>query len=220
MLMTDGEIKESMASDNGLRIRNFFEASLQASSYDMRIGSKLLISSDEAEIDLSKKGSATLAPGVFALVTTQEIVELPDTIAGHIGVKSYYTRKGLVMLAGLQIDPGFQGVLVIGLYNASPRGLTLEYLAPFCTVEFHKLARPVQSPYKPGQEQRQGEIPRADKDYLRTLETQSLSDLSESLRSLTVDVGSLANSMKTMQWVISIGLPFIAVLIALARWLK
>jgi deoxycytidine triphosphate deaminase len=220
MLMTDGEIKESMVAGNGLRIRNFYEASLQAASYDMRIGSRLLISSDETEIDLSQRSSATLAPGVFALVTTQESVELPDSIAGHIGVKSYYTRKGLVMLSGLQIDPGFQGVLVIGLYNASPRSLTLEYLAPFCTVEFHKLARPAQSPYKAGQEQKDGQIPRADKDYLRTLETQSLSDMSQSLRSLTVDVGSLAQSMKTMQWVISIGLPFIAVLIALARWLK
>jgi dCTP deaminase len=218
--MTDGEIKESMAADGGLRIRNFAEASLQAASYDMRIGSKLLISNNEAELDLSKKPSATLVPGVFALVTTLESVELPDTIAGHIGVKSYYTRKGLVMLTGLQIDPGFQGVLVIGLYNASPRSLTLEYAAPFCTVEFHKLARPSQSPYKPGSEQKEGQIPRADKDYLRTLETQSLSDMSQSLRNLTVDVGSLASSMRTMQWVISIGLPFIAVLIAIARWLK
>jgi deoxycytidine triphosphate deaminase len=216
--MTDGEIKESLAAEGGLRIRNFSESSLQAASYDMRIGYRLLISSDETEIDLSKRTSATLAPGVFALVTTQESVELPDNIAGHIGVKSYYTRKGLVMLTGLQIDPGFQGVLVIGLYNASPRSLTLEYLAPFCTVEFHKLARPAQSPYKPGPEQKEGQIPRADKDYLRTLETQSLSEMSESLRNLTVDVGSLASSMKTMQYTVTIGLALVAILVAVARW--
>ena len=94
MLMTDGEIKESLATQKGLRIRNFAESSLQAASYDMRIGSKLLISNAETEIDLSTKLGATLPPGVFTLVTTHESVELPDTIAGHIGVKSYYTRKG------------------------------------------------------------------------------------------------------------------------------
>ncbi len=222
MLMTDGEIKESLAAADGLRIRNFAEASLQAASYDMRIGSKLLISSIETEIDLSARLSATLAPGAFALVTTHEEVDLPDTVAGHIGVKSYYTRKGLVMLAGLQIDPGFEGVLVIGLYNASPRGLTLEYLAPFCTVEFHRLARPAQTPFKGGPEQKQGQIPRADKDYLRLLETQSLSEMSESLRKLTVDVGSLtgdtkslAHSMKGMQWTIGIGLGLITVLVTI-----
>jgi len=202
--MTDGEIKESMAASVGLRIRNFAESSLQPASYDMRVGPKLLQSSTESEIDLSKKGSATLAPGVFALVTTQESVQLPHDIAGHIGVKSYYTRKGLVMLTGLQIDPGFEGVLVVGLYNASPRSLTLEYLAPFCTVEFHRLARPVQTPFQSGEEQRQGQIPRADKDYLRTLETQSISEMSRSLRELTVNVGNLASSVRVLQWVIPI----------------
>jgi deoxycytidine triphosphate deaminase len=91
-------------------------------------------------------------------------------------LESSYPRKGLVMLNGLQIDPGFEGVLV-SLYNASPRGLTLEYLAPVCTLEFHQLARPAQTPFKPGSEQKQGNIPRADKDYLRTFETESLSDM-------------------------------------------
>jgi deoxycytidine triphosphate deaminase len=201
--MTDAEIRQALGAEK-LRIANFSEASLEAASYDMRIGPRLLISSDEAEIDLSKKGSATLKPGVFALVTTHENLQLPNDIAGHIGVKSYYTRKGIIMLTGLQIDPGFEGVLVVGLYNASPRSITLDYLAPFCTVELHQLSRPVERPFIPGYEQRQGNIPRADKDYLRTLETQSLSDMSESLRKLTVAVGSLASSVRIMQWVIPI----------------
>lgn len=219
MLMTDGEIKESMAAPVGLRIRNFAESSLQPASYDMRVGPKLLLSSNETEIDLSARGSATLAPGVFALVTTQESVQLPDDMAGHIGVKSYYTRKGLVMLTGLQIDPGFEGVLVVGLYNASPRSLTLEYSAPFCTVEFHRLARPVQTPFRPGEEQKQGQIPRADKDYLRMLETESLSEMSESLRKLTVDVGSLASSVRVLQWVVptivAVGMTVIGIIVKL-----
>jgi len=203
MLITDAEIRQALSAGK-LRIANFSEANLEAASYDMRIGPRLLISSDEAEIDLSKKGSATLKPGVFALVTTHENVQLANDIAGHIGVKSYYTRKGIVMLTGLQIDPGFEGVLVVGLYNASPRSITLDYLAPFCTVEFHQLSQAVERPFISGDEQRHGNIPRADKDYLRTLETQSLSEMSESLRKLTVAVGSLASSVRIMQWVIPV----------------
>jgi len=203
MLMTDAEIRQALGAEK-LRIAGFSDASLEAASYDMRVGPRLLISSDEAEIDLSKKGSTTIKPGVFALVTTHENLQLPNDIAGHIGVKSYYTRKGIVMLTGLQIDPGFEGVLVVGLYNASPRSITLDYLAPFCTVEFHQLSRAVEKPFISGDEQRQGYIPRADKDYLRTLETQSLSDMSESLRKLTVDVSSLASSIKIIMWLIPI----------------
>ncbi len=219
MLMTDGEIRQALASKK-LLIENFSDECLQPASYDMRIGSKLLISSEELEIDLTKKGSAVLAPGVFALVTTHESVGLSDSIAGHIGVKSYYTRKGMVMLTGLQIDPGFQGILVVGLYNASPRSLTLEYLAPFCTVEFHHLSRAAEKPFTPGAEQRLGNIPRADKDYLRTLETQSLSEMSKNLRELTVDVSSLtrettslATSMKELKSTVGLWLTIIGLLV-------
>jgi len=211
MLMTDDEIRAAMA-EGKLQIDNFSEKSLQPASYDMRIGARLLVSSNEAEIDLFQRSSAVLKPGEFALVTTHEDVRLADTVAGHIGVKSYYTRKGLVMLTGLQIDPGFEGVLVIGLYNASPRSLTLEYLAPFCTVEFHQLAKAAENPFIPGSEQKEGYIPRADKDYLRTLETRSLSELSESLRELAVSVASLRDSMSTMQRVMGIGFGFVAIL--------
>ena len=219
MLMTDGEIREAMAS-GGLRIDNFSEKSLQPASYDMRVGSRLLISSDEAEVDLSRKGSAVLKPGVFALVTTHENVVLSETIAGHIGVKSYYTRKGIVMLTGLQIDPGFEGVLVIGLYNASPRSLTLEYLSPFCTVEFHQLSQPVVKQFVPGDEQKEGNIPRADKDYLRTLETQSLSEMSESLRELSVNVATLSESMKDMRRMMVMGFALVSLLVAIISLIR
>jgi len=214
MLMTDGEVKEAMAS-GAMRIENFSAGNLEPASYDMRVGARLLISNEETEIDLSKKGSALLKPGVFALVTTHESVILGKDIAGHIGVKSYYTRKGIVVLSGLQIDPGFEGVLVIGLYNASPRSLTLEYLAPFCTVEFHRLVRPVERPFLPGQEQKEGKIPRADKDYLRTLETQSLSEMAESLRQLTQNVASLSHSVRIMEWVMGVGFAVLSIVVAL-----
>lgn len=208
-----------------LLVENFSESYLEAASYDMRVGNKLLISSDANEIDLSKGGSAVLQPGVFALPTTYEKLRVKNTIAGHIGIKSYYTRKGIVMLTGLQIDPGFDGILVIGLYNASPRSLTLEYLSTFCTVEFHQLAKPVERPFQPGREQIEGQIPRADKDYLRTLETQSPSELGQSLRTLTQDVGGLTdgvrrltNAQKNIQWGLGIGFAFLSILIAILKF--
>lgn len=214
MLMTDGEIREGMKTGK-LAIEDFSEKSLQPASYDMRFGSRLLITGEPAEIDLSKKGSALLRPGLFALVATQEKIRLCNSIAGHIGVKSYYTRKGMVVLSGLQIDPGFEGVLVIGLYNASPRSITLEYLAPFCTVEFHQLAKPVFAPFVSGDEQKDGNIPRVDKDYLRTLETESLSDMSRSLKQLTENVSSLTHSIKTMEWVMGIGFGILGLMVTL-----
>lgn len=194
MLMTDREIKKAI-EDKKLIMKNYSEDCLEASSYDMRAGNKAVVSGKDKEIDMKKEQGVVIHPGEFAIITTFENIKMPPDIAGHIGVKSYYTRKGLILLAGLQIDPGFEGVLVLGVYNAAPRRLTLDYLSSFCTVEFHQLSGPVEKPYEGSTEQTKGEIPRADKDYLRTIETQSLSEMADNLRTLTINVSNFTRTL-------------------------
>ena len=82
-------------------------------------------------------------------------------------------------------------------------------------MQFHQLSRPAKKPFVPGAEQKEERIPRADKDYLRTLETQSLSDMAESLRLLSVNVGKLTNSLRTFEIVVGIIVAFIAILITI-----
>ena len=195
MLLTDGEIRSAMVSGE-LAIEHFADECLQPASYDMRIGGRALRSGDDAETSLAAAQTLVLNAGQFALLTTHELLTVPADIAGHIGVRSYFTRKGLILLAGLQIDPGFEGALVLGVYNASPRRLSLDYLEPFCTVEFHRLAVAAVAPYRPGPEQLRGAIPVVDKDYLRTIETESLSEVAASVRALTVNVGALTDKVK------------------------
>jgi hypothetical protein len=78
----------------------------------------------------------------------------------------------------------------------------------------------------PGDDQKAGQIPRADKDYLRTLGTQSLSELGQSLRTLTQNVGSLTNqasrlasTQKNIQIGLAIGFAFLSILIAILKFL-
>ena len=197
MLLTDSEINAAIKAGD-LLIEPFTQASLEPASYDARIGDRALLGGKDAEIDVAKNRAITMQPGEFVLLVTKERFSLSDSIVGHIGVKSYFTRKGFVLLAGLQIDPGFEGHLVIGGYNAAPRRLTLDHEESFLTVEFHRLAKPVESPYLAGEEQKKGKIPRADKDYLRTLETESLSELSNNVRQLTKSVGAMQWQLKVV----------------------
>ena len=190
MLLTDGEIKKAMEKEE-LVIENFSEDCLEPASYDMRLGKKALVSGKDAEINIERTGSITIGAAEFALFTTYEKVKLSNVIVGHIGLRSYFARKGLVLLAGIQVDPTFEGILVLGAYNASSRRITLDYLDRFCTVEFHRLNQPVKKAYHGIEEQRLGRVPQADKDYLRTMEVESLSDLSESVRRLTENVSTL-----------------------------
>lgn len=190
MLLSDEEIRDAMKKER-IVIEPFHKPSLQPASYDIRIGKRVLVSGMENEIDLEKKRSVTLKAGDFALMTTLERIMLSKDVVGHIGMKSYYVRKGLILLAGLQIDPGWDGYLVLGMYNASPRNLTLDYQSPIATVDFYGLAVPVSEPFLTSDEQKTGLIPQVDKDYLRTLETQTLSEMSESVRQLSASVKTL-----------------------------
>ena len=69
---------------------------------------------------------------------------------------------------------------------------------------------PVAKPYsgKYMAEQREGRIPASDKDYLRTIETMSISELTEALLTLSRNVNTMATQIKLF-WI-----PLILVLIA------
>jgi len=188
--MTDGEIKKALASGE-LIINPFDEKRIEPCSYDGRAGGEVLVSGNNKLIDLSKAYSVTLRPGDFALIMTHELFQFPLNMAGNIGMKSGLARRGLILLAGMQIDPGFEGHLRLGLYNCGGRPITIDYLDPICLVEFHQLSKPAERGIREIPDLRDGRIPEADKAYLRELETTSLSDVAKDMRSLTQNMNTL-----------------------------
>jgi deoxycytidine triphosphate deaminase len=197
MLMTDGEIKEALASGE-LIIEQYDEKQLQPCSYDGRAGEQVLVSGNDNLIDLSKQNSVTLRPGDFALIMTYESFRLPLNRAAHIGMKSGLARRGLILLAGMQIDPGFEGHLRLALYNCGQRSITIDYLDSICLIEFHRLSKPAEKGIREFTELKEGHIPDDDKAYLRQLETTSLSDLARDMRSLTQNMAILTNNVENV----------------------
>lgn len=206
-ILTDGEVREAIA-EGDIEIDPFDEEhGLQPASYDVRLGKKAIITKSVSleelkgkveqeqvkEINVEKEESIIIPGGAFALVSTFERIRLGGNYAGHIGMRTYYTRKGLVILSGLQIDPKWDGVLVLGLANLSPRSLTLDYKDHLCTIEIHRLNREANKDYSGLyiSEQKEGKIPSADKDYLRTIETMSVSDLTKALIELSRNVSDV-----------------------------
>jgi hypothetical protein len=111
------------------------------------------------------------------------------------------------------VDPGFEGHLVLGLANLSPRAIYLHYDDPIATLELHRLSQEASSAYTGtyrGQQLKPG-IPRADADYLRTIETMSVSDLTQALLRLSDSVSLLSRDLR--KYLLPIGL---AILIAVA----
>lgn len=190
MLMTDGEIREALESGQ-LKIKQFDENRLEPCSYDARLGNEALVSKNNKLIDLTKANSIKLDAGDFALVITEELFQLPLNMVAHIGMKSGLARRGIILLAGMQIDPGFEGHLRLGFYNGSGRPTTLDYLDPICTIEFHHLSKEAEKSIGDFPELKEGRIPNSDKAFLRELETTSLSDIATQMRILSQNVNTL-----------------------------
>ena len=209
--MTDIEIREAITS-GAVAIAPLDDEQLQPASYDLRLGDRAIVtksvdveklrerveSESVPEIDVAQARALRIPAGAFALVVTKERVTLSTDYAGHLGLRGYFARKGLLLLAGLQVDPGFDGHLVLGLANLAPRAVDLSYEEPIATLELHRLTHAAAMAYSgmyAGQ-QVKPVIPRADADYLRTIETLTVSALTRPLLKLADSVAALSRDVR------------------------
>lgn len=217
MMMNRDQIKRAIEEDL-LTISDFSEDCLQPASYNFRLGNEAITSSRREKEDPSRKGLFTIPAGDFALVKTFEHVKLSPSAAGHIGLRSHYAKKGLDILAGPQIDPGFDGYLVLGLTNLSPRDITIPYKGDFCTVEFYRFSEPVSKPYVGEYQGQPGIMPR-DLEILVDSQGMTFGEVIRSLSSLSANVSDLSRWVKLLAWaipaIVAIGIAVIGIIVAI-----
>ena len=199
MILSDNEIRSLVEDkESGLIVQPFDTDRLQGASYDLRVGKRILISGHDQESILSDIESVALMPGDFAVTVSNEYFEIPQNMVINIGPKNYLTNKGIILQAGMQIDPGFKGYLVLGLYNSSPRKFVIEYLGDICSIQFFKLQEKAKKVFIERPDYVRGEFPRETKDYLYSLETKGLTALGEDVRALTRNVASMNDKISDM----------------------
>lgn len=188
-VMSDKEILDALEKGE-LVISEFDKKLLQSASYDLRLGRRVLKSTTDGEspiVDLEKERVLQIGTGEFVEVITLEKLELPSNICGRIGIRSYFTRKGLIFFSGPQVDPGFKGHLVISLFNTGPRPIIMKYGEPFCTIEFCKTGKAVEKPYE-GPYQNQTDFPTENIEFIMGAKGITLYEVSELMKKLSHDV--------------------------------
>lgn len=104
----------------------YSEDQLNPASYDVLLGDRLMIEVPEHR-DLQIHGinghtaedPFWLQPGEFVLAQTQEMFNIPDSVAAQFVLKSSRAREGIEHLLAGFADPGFHGsVLTLELQNA------------------------------------------------------------------------------------------------------
>ena len=190
VIPTDQMIREvCAAAGGGLAIEPFSESLVQPASYDLRVGPQAASASDKRMTNLAAAGFVRIRPGDFVIVATHERLRLDSWHTARFGLTSAYARRGLIATLGAQIDPGFQGRLVVGLTNLSAKPISLPYKDLFLTVEFHRLEQSAAAPYA-GPYQGREELAPEDIRAVMEREYMSQTEMMRTLRHLQPDPGS------------------------------
>ncbi|MDO9531114.1 MAG: hypothetical protein Q7O12_03155 [Deltaproteobacteria bacterium] len=107
------------------------EERIQGSSLELSLGEEAFISSKKKLKKLNSKDNfIKIAPGDFALLITEEYVQIPKECMGFISIKARHKLSGLINVSGFHVDPGFEGRLKFSLYNAGTAEVLLKYKDP------------------------------------------------------------------------------------------
>ncbi len=112
-------------------------------------------------------------------------------------MKSKYARKGLILLAGLQIDPGFRGYLILRVFNTGTQRITISYQEPIGMVQFIKLIVPAEE-YK-GRYQDQVKIPPEDIEQITNSEDLTIGSVMKIIQDLVHSVKGLKDSQESLK---------------------
>lgn len=142
-VLTDEQIRSGVSQSDLISANTFQINCLEASSYDVRVGSKGVLGGEGLELDL-KAAPMDLPPGGYGGVVSLEKLHLPANIFARIGSKRALAYEGVILLTGAVVDPGYEGHLLFGLYNASQKRVLVRAGRKICNIVFERLPEPVE----------------------------------------------------------------------------
>lgn len=182
------------------------DSAIEPASIDLALGREAFRAVDDQKTLIDEGEILHLPAGGFAIVLTKESLELGPDVAGAIGLRSKFTREGIDLLAGPQIDPGFKGPLHLTLVNLSPSSVSLSEGDRFCTVEFHRVSTPVDDGYD-GEFQEQYHITTEEinnikqDDFALSELHQSMSSIAQNVSKMEENYEKLSNRVNTQMWI-------------------
>lgn len=118
---------------------------LSDSKYNTNAALKEVISD---EIIFSQEKPFFLQPGSLVLSSTFESITIPDNLVGWLDGRSSLARLGLMIHATAhRIDPGWQGNIVLEIFNAGKLTLVLRPKMKIAAISFEILSQSVLHPY-------------------------------------------------------------------------
>src|SRR6266704_1857990 len=182
-ILVDKEIQNAIEGNWLISKETFQQSSLEASSYDIRVGTKGVIGGDGVEIDL-RKDAMELGPGAYGGIISYEKLWLPDNVCARIGSKRALSYEGVILLTGTTVDPGYEGHLLFGVYNASQRKVLIRFNKKLCNIVFERLGKPPERLAPSDPSLKVGNFPDAFLDRMANMEVLPWMQISERVKQI------------------------------------
>ncbi|MBD3290743.1 dCTP deaminase [candidate division KSB1 bacterium] len=157
MILSDKTIREYMKQGR-LSVEPIDDVQIQPGSVDLRLGDHFLKMEHQEGVmlQLSQKPryediiteEIIISPHSYILATTREYVKLPDNVAAFVQGRSSLGRMGVFLQNSGWVDPGFEGEITFGLFNANNVPVKLTSGVRICQLVFAQLDQTAQRPYR------------------------------------------------------------------------
>ena len=118
-------------------------ANAKGLKYDLRIGNSFLKHDFDNALtfdQLKEKERTKLLPGETIFVLTEEYFCLPNNVRGRLEQKRKLGLDGIILFGGSILDPGYEGYLQFGLFNAAGAEFPLSRFEELIGISFERLS--------------------------------------------------------------------------------
>lgn len=183
-ILSDKEINDYVTRGLLIQKDTFNSVSLEASSYDIRVGKKGIIGGEGVEINLQQNQTLEIPPGAYAGIISYEKMNFPKNICARLGSKRALSYDGVILLTGSIVDPGYQGYLLFGLYNASQKKVHIRYGRKIWNIVFERLGIEPQKEVQPEPNLVNGNFPDAFMDKIASMDVLPWMQISERVKQI------------------------------------
>ncbi|WP_444684564.1 dCTP deaminase [Alkalicoccus luteus] len=156
MILSDQTI-QSMLQQGTLGVSPITSDQIQPASIDLTLGDSFsrvhphqadMLSLEFPHTEESFKSQRVIVPPQsFLLATTNEVIQLPDTVSAFVEGRSSIGRIGLFIQNAGWVDPGFHGEITLELFNANHLPIEIQAGRRICQLVFAKMDQSVKTPY-------------------------------------------------------------------------
>ncbi len=121
----------------------FKRTNLKSASYSLSLGREYYYNGNVVELIPGdpERSVLVIPPNSFVIASTAERVILPHYIAARFGLRVEYVYKGLLVGAGPQVDPGYEGYLGCPVHNLTDTAVSIRVGEPYAWIDFTKTSQ-------------------------------------------------------------------------------